>query len=95
MSLGTVQIPLTSTNICLTYLGDEYVSYPSTASSGASFFLLGVDVTANVSGIHFGSFVDNISVVIDPSVYIVDDALNSFYKVTQFNITTTSRPPRV
>jgi len=95
MSLGTVQIPLTATNICLTYLGDEYVSYPSTASSGASFFMVGTDITASVSAVDVGSFVDNVVAVIEPSVYIVDDALNAYYKVLYYTITTTSRPPRV
>lgn len=86
---------MTATNICLTYLGDEFVSYPSTASSGASFFLVGVDVTADVSAVHFGSFTTNVVAVIDPSVIIVDDALNAYYKVSYYTITTTSRFARV
>lgn len=95
MSLGIQNIPLTQRNICLKYLGDEFISFPCTGSEGASFFVLGTDVTADITDINYGSFTTDIVAIIDPSIYIVDDALNSYCKVVKYTSTSTTRPSRV
>jgi hypothetical protein len=93
--ISPMNIPVGNDSICIDYAGDEYISYPCGASAGASFNILGTDVTASVSSIDHGQFTTNMVAVVDPTQYIVDDAFNAYYKVTQYTTTQTTRPPRV
>lgn len=93
--ISPMNIPVGNVTICIDYLGDEYISYPCGASAGSTFNILGTDVTIDVSAISYGTFTTNMVAVVDPTQYIVDDAFNAYYKVTQYTTTQTTRPPRI
>ena len=93
--ISPLNIPTGVDSICIDYAGDEYISYPCGASAGASFNILGKDVTASVSAISYGQFTTNMVAVVDPTLYIVDDAFNAYYKVVQYTSTQTTRPTRI
>ena len=93
--ISVLNIPTGVNSICIDYLGNEYIAYPCGASAGASFNILGTDVTSSVSSISYGQFTTNISATIDTTQYIVDDAFNAYFKVTQYTSIQSSRPTRI
>lgn len=93
--IAPMNIPAGTNNICIQYLGDEYISYPCGASTGASFNQLGTDVTADISSIDYGQFTTDVIAVVDPISYIVDDAFNAYFKVSYYTTTGTTRPTRI
>lgn len=93
--IATAYIPLGNLSICIDYLGQEYISYPCGVSAGATFNILGTDVTADVSAVNLGQFTTDMAVIVDPSRYIVDDAFNAYYFVVRYTSTSTTRPPRI
>ena len=93
--ISPMNIPVGNKSICIEYLGQEYISYPCGASAGASFNILGTDVTTDISNINYGEFTTNMVAVVDPTRYIVDDAFNAYYLVNQYTTTQTTRPPRI
>jgi hypothetical protein len=80
-------------NTTLTYSGEIFISFTS-IPPGTLFYVNGVDITAGVSLIDNGSFVNTQTIQCDESTLIVDDSFNVYFKVVLFTNQTTALPTR-
>lgn len=83
-----------ATNTTCVYAGDDYINFTSTGA-GAVFYQGGVDVSAGVSAIDSGSFVDNMQIACDDTRTLADEVGNVYFKIDKFIITQTALPTRV
>lgn len=89
-------IPSTQDNIVIEFGGSDYIAFPCLPSPGAAFFSYGYDITTSVSNIDHGKFTTDMVVNCDPTVCIVDDALNAYFKVDMYiGVSSTTRPTRI
>lgn len=93
--ISPLSIPTGVDSICIEYSGEEYISYPCGASAGSYFHVLSTDVTTEITNVDYGQFTTDMVVNVDPTLYIVDDLHNAYFKVLSYTSTGTARPTRI
>jgi len=86
-------VSLSATNTIIEYASTDYMCFGDT-TAGITFTRAGEDITDDISNISTGSFDTDTNVTGDQMDTIVDDSSNVYYKVINYQSTSTTRPTR-
>jgi len=86
-------VSLSATNTIIEYASTDYMCFGD-ITPGSTFTRAGEDVTGDISNISTGAFDTDTNVTGDQMDTIVDDSSNVYYKVINYQSTSTTRPTR-